>query len=102
MLGNNKRRLYHFGVKHLQVLPLINQELRKRKATEVNTLPKEDPNSLVDEIVEEDDDFEITYDDQPKSSTEKNSDEKRRTILLKTPKELQSILEISPEKLPII
>ena len=32
MLGNNKRRLYHFGVKHLKVIPLINQRLRAMDA----------------------------------------------------------------------
>ena len=28
MMGNNKRRLYHFGLKHLKVIPMINDELR--------------------------------------------------------------------------
>ena len=50
MLGNNKRRLYHFGVKHLKVIPLINQKLRSVKRS------LDDSNE---------DDFEITYDSQP-------------------------------------
>ena len=50
MLGNNKRRLYHFGVKHLKVIPLINQKLMSLKRS------LDDSNE---------DDFEITYDTQP-------------------------------------
>ena len=56
MLGNNKRRLYHFGVKHLKVIPLINKKLRMIKKAE-----------SVDDSADmtEEDDFEITYDNQP-------------------------------------
>ena len=55
MLGNNKRRLYHFGVKHLKVIPLINQKLRSLRT------------SLGDC---NEDDFEITYDNQPVKNVE--------------------------------
>ena len=80
MLGNNKRRLYHFGVKHLKVIPLINQRLRAMKA--VNDSASEMKHSVtitrtkkkVDESVEtEEDDFEITYDNQPNNIGENST-----------------------------
>ena len=45
----NKQRLYHFGVKHLKVIPYINQQLRsiRRSLNDSNA-----------------NDFEITYDIQ--------------------------------------
>ena len=54
MLGNNKRRLYHFGVKHLKVIPLINQKLRAAKVAQKRLDDSAD--------MTEEDDFEITYD----------------------------------------
>jgi len=98
MLGNNKRRLYHFGVKHLKVITLINQELKKRKDLEKQKEDSLPTNTLVDEVLEEDDDFEITYDDQP-VKVDKSLDEPKRTIILKTPRDLQLTPESSPEKI---
>ena len=66
MLGNNKRRLYHFGVKHLKVIPLINKKLR------LIAKSQNSDNKNVDDSADmtEEDDFEITYDNQPNKVVE--------------------------------
>ena len=61
MLGNNKRRLYHFGVKHLKVIPLINKKLRMIAKSESSSKKTVDDSA----DMTEEDDFEITYDNQP-------------------------------------
>ena len=65
MLGNNKRRLFHFGVKHLKVIPMINNQLRNSRSSNDSV----NPNSKISrkkvdesEDLTEEDDFEITYD----------------------------------------
>ena len=73
MLGNNKRRLFHFGVKHLKVIPLINQRLRSLTSGEAGlthsvSISRITKNKKVDESVTDgDDDFEITYDQGPET-----------------------------------
>ena len=67
MLGNNKRRLYHFGVKHLKVIPLINQKLRSLKK------------SLDDS---HEDDFEITYDAPQPVKTDQGTAGRNRSLLV--------------------
>ena len=70
MLGNNKRRLYHFGVKHLKVIPLINQKLRSLKR------------SLEDS---HEDDFEITYDAEPVNHDQANPGRNRSLLVGNSP-----------------
>ena len=84
MLGNNKRRLYHFGVKHLKVIPLINKKLRMIKKSEA-----------VDDSADmtEEDDFEITYDNQPHKvvETDQNSAGKATSKSSKSSKSFQNV-----------
>jgi len=77
MLGNNKRRLYHFGVKHLKVIPMINQKMKAKKASVVqaNSTPRSSKKPIEEEVSEdltEEDEFEITY-DQPVKIVEEHS-----------------------------
>jgi len=78
MLGNNKRRLYHFGVKHLKVIPMINKKLNGQKnpgslsKNAVLRTPKKHVEEEVSEDLTEEDDFEITY-DQPVKIVEEHS-----------------------------
>jgi len=77
MLGNNKRRLYHFGVKHLKVIPMINMKLRVMKnpgstSTKVPRTPGKHVEEEASEDLTEEDDFEITY-DQPTKIVEEHS-----------------------------
>ena len=69
MLGNNKRRLLHFGVLHLHVLPLINHQL--------SLLPP--PEEEQEDTLEEDD-FEVTLDTVTESPTKKASPQKTRKM----------------------
>jgi len=78
MLGNNKRRLYHFGVKHLKVIPMINRKLRSQSNSGSpikNFVPRSGMKHIEDEPSEdltEEDEFEITY-DQPVKIVEEHS-----------------------------
>jgi len=78
MLGNNKRRLYHFGVKHLKVIPMINRKLRALKkpaassSNGVSRTPRKGIEEEVSEDLTEEDEFEITY-DQPVKIVEEHS-----------------------------
>lgn len=74
MLGNNKRRLFHFGVKHLKVIPLINRKLNGKKAND-ETSSRYSQKAAVEEPTEdltEEDDFEITF-DQPMKIVEEHA-----------------------------
>jgi len=77
MLGNNKRRLYHFGVKHLKVIPMINRKLKSQtnSVSTSNNVHRPNKKPVEEEISEdftEEDEFEITY-DQPVKIVEEHS-----------------------------
>ena len=92
MLGNNKRRLFHFGVTHLMVIPLINKKLRNNSATtatnesslthsvSISRITKKKP---VDDSMTEEDDFEITYDSPAVSEDKKRP--ASTSLISKTP-----------------